>query len=76
MKQEQIAAVAAATITDAGELPALLTVAQVARFLQVSVSVVYLWIEKELIPFRRLPGTRTIRIEKGELLEWLAREED
>jgi len=70
--QEQIQA---RTITDADHLPAVLTVAQVAAFLQVSASAVYVWVGEQTIPFRRLPGTRTIRFDKGELLAWLKREE-
>jgi len=77
--QEQIKAV----ITDTEPLPVVMTVYQVAEFLQVSESAVYLWIAQagsfnppaDPIPFKRLPGTRTIRFIKAELLAWLERKE-
>lgn len=66
----------AATITDTQKLPPLLTAEQVATLLQVSKSVIYVWVENRIIPFRRLPGTRTIRFERDAVLEWVRQSEE
>ncbi len=65
-----------ATITDAQKLPPLLTAEQVAKLLQVSKSIIYVWVENSIIPFRRLPGTRTIRFERDAVLAWVRSDQD
>lgn len=70
-------------VTDVRQLPAMLTVAQVAAYYQVSESAVYLWVEKaegpeppeNPIPFRKLPGTRTLRFDRDRLLAWAEQKE-
>jgi excisionase family DNA binding protein len=53
------------------DLPAFLTVAEVATLLRRAPRSIYDLVEKNLIPYLRPPGTRLIIFEKRALLDWL-----
>lgn len=54
-------------------LPDVLTVEQAARYLQVSKSTLYKWIESRKVPYRRLGGNERgpIRFSRRQLLLWI-----
>ncbi len=58
-------------ITDPAQLPAFLTVREVAQLIRRQPRTIYEMVEKGLIPFSRPPGTRSITFEKQRILEWM-----
>jgi predicted DNA-binding transcriptional regulator AlpA len=60
-----------ALVTNPSELPAFLTVADVAALLRRSPRSIYDLVERDLIPCSRPPGTRMIIFEKKAILAWI-----
>jgi excisionase family DNA binding protein len=58
---------------DVEKEPLFLRGAEVATTLGVSRALAYRWMQSGVLPTVRIPGSRTIRVPRAALLEWIAK---
>ena len=51
-----------------------LTGGEVARELKISRALAYRWMQRGVLPTVRVPGGRTVRVPRGALLAWVAKQ--